>query len=349
MYTYTKDATGFVYREKQNNLKLQLKEVSTKGVFSGYAAVYDVVDLGGDMLHRGSFGKNLKDKGNKRKLLWQHDKSTPIGVVELSEDNTGLKIDKGKFNLNSQEGKNAYENTKFWLEEDLTAELSIGWRSVKSPTWDEDGVAHIKEAKVFEVSVVSIAMNPLAQVTELKELSPYQKLPIDKSKSLPEYRTWSETIEVAGLIAEYQNKSSVLRKAFLLQTGEKEFALPIAGVRDGVLHIIPEAVYNAAGIVWSEEFVKEYDPEVVDGVRLVLEKYLSRLGKVAPWVVQSTCEKYFEIVNMILEVNPSYPEKAVIQKHYFGEGKTKKVESSNRLSTLLSSLNSEVSKLKGNI
>ncbi len=64
--------------------------------FAGYAAVFDRVDRGGDVVRRGAFQTVLRqaqDCGGFKTipLLWQHDRARPIGEIEmLAEDAKGL-------------------------------------------------------------------------------------------------------------------------------------------------------------------------------------------------------------------------------------------------------------------
>lgn len=55
--------------------------------FAGYAAVFDAVDRGGDVVRRGAFGRT-----GAVPLLWQHA-GAPVGVVEaIGEDARGLRV-----------------------------------------------------------------------------------------------------------------------------------------------------------------------------------------------------------------------------------------------------------------
>ena len=62
-----------------------MAEVSVR--FAGYAAVFDAVDRGGDVVRRGAF------RGVGRvPLLWQHS-GTPVGEIEaVEEDSRGLRV-----------------------------------------------------------------------------------------------------------------------------------------------------------------------------------------------------------------------------------------------------------------
>ena len=59
--------------------------------FAGYAAVFDAVDRGGDVVRAGAFGAALVGAGPVP-LLWQHG-GGPVGTIEtLAEDARGLRV-----------------------------------------------------------------------------------------------------------------------------------------------------------------------------------------------------------------------------------------------------------------
>lgn len=60
--------------------------------FAGYAAVFDRVDGGGDIVRKGAFAESLKRAGEVP-LLWQHKAGRLLGRIEhLSEDKRGLRV-----------------------------------------------------------------------------------------------------------------------------------------------------------------------------------------------------------------------------------------------------------------
>ena len=64
--------------------------MTTPTRIAGYAAVFDVPDAGGDVVHRGAFARSL---ATPVPLLWQHDAHAPIGTIDhLSEDRRGLRV-----------------------------------------------------------------------------------------------------------------------------------------------------------------------------------------------------------------------------------------------------------------
>lgn len=59
--------------------------------FAGYAALFDKVDRGGDIVRRGAFARALQ--GGSLPLLWQHRPMQRIGTVDYAaEDRRGLRV-----------------------------------------------------------------------------------------------------------------------------------------------------------------------------------------------------------------------------------------------------------------
>lgn len=60
--------------------------------FAGYAAIFDRVDRGNDVVRPGAFAASLA-RGAPVPLLWQHDPARVIGTVAmLAEDKRGLRV-----------------------------------------------------------------------------------------------------------------------------------------------------------------------------------------------------------------------------------------------------------------
>ena len=140
--------------------------------FSGYASVFGNVDLGNDIIVKGAFEKTLKKFNNKKKLplLWQHEMHKPIGVAEIfREDERGLyikgKLPKKGFVLNEVLPQ---------IEVGSVREMSIGFFT-KDQEYQKD-IRIIKEIDLYEASLVTIAMNPEAQVESFKSINNLENL-----------------------------------------------------------------------------------------------------------------------------------------------------------------------------
>lgn len=136
------------------------------GEFSGHAAVFGNVDDGGDVIEKGAFIKTIAEDFHRMKLFFQHnDCDLPIGKpLELREDEKGLFI-RGMVS-DTQKGR----DIKTLLKDGVLDELSIGYEAV-SYDMDEQGIRHLREVKLYEVSIVTFAMNEQATIDEVKSLA----------------------------------------------------------------------------------------------------------------------------------------------------------------------------------
>ena len=143
--------------------------LSIKGLnsreFSGYGSVFGNEDLGGDIVMSGAFKNSLSEhtrKGTLPQMCWMHDLASICGKwTEMSEDENGLVV-KGVL-ADTQLGNEIHTLLKM----DAVRGLSIGYQPTETD-WSDDGVRLIKQAELWEVSVVSLPMNPLAQVEHVK-------------------------------------------------------------------------------------------------------------------------------------------------------------------------------------
>ncbi|MFA5054494.1 MAG: HK97 family phage prohead protease, partial [Parcubacteria group bacterium] len=133
----------------------------------GYAAAFGNVDLVNDILHRGSCSKTIQERGpGKIKFLWQHDTKQPLGrILEMNEDGRGLFFK--AVVSDTQTGRDALA----LLRDGAIDGMSIGYDPVVHDYSKIDGktIRNLREIKLYEISLVSLAANPEAQVTALKE------------------------------------------------------------------------------------------------------------------------------------------------------------------------------------
>lgn len=145
----------------------ELKELKEDGTFSGYGSVFGVVDRGLDVVNPGCFTRTLaeaKAKDDMPKMLWQHRSDEPIGAyTAMSEDAYGLKVE-GALCMETQRGREAYALLKM----KAIKGLSIGYVTQKA-IWDsKTDIRTLLDVDLYEVSLVTFAMNPDAQVSGVK-------------------------------------------------------------------------------------------------------------------------------------------------------------------------------------
>jgi len=124
--------------------------------FAGYAAVFDRVDRGGDVVRAGAFGA----LGGKVPLLWQHSPGEVIGTVErLEEDARGLRVI-GRVSGRTAAGRAAAGA----LREGALDGLSFGYR-VRAARGQRP--RELLSLELVEVSLVTHPMQPLARVVRV--------------------------------------------------------------------------------------------------------------------------------------------------------------------------------------
>ncbi len=145
---------------------LALGEVSVTGLFEGYASLFGIADLGGDVVLAGAFRDSLHKRGADRvKMLWQHDPAEPIGAwLAIEEDSRGLKV-KGRLNL---EVARAREILALMREGQIDG-LSIGFRTQRATQGRKTGLRQLHKLDLWEISLVTFPMLPQARVTAVKQ------------------------------------------------------------------------------------------------------------------------------------------------------------------------------------
>ena len=131
-------------------------------VIEGYASLFGMTDQGGDAVLPGAFAASLKKlagKGDKVRMLWQHDPTRPIGVWdEIREDQTGLWV-KGRLLREVAQAREAAA----LIQAGAIDGLSIGYRTIRAER-DQKGRRALAEVELWEVSLVTFPMLPEAKV-----------------------------------------------------------------------------------------------------------------------------------------------------------------------------------------
>ncbi len=129
--------------------------------FAGYAAIFDRIDKGGDIIRRGAFG-NLPE-GKSLPLLWQHDPMRRIGRVDyVREDRRGLRVI-ATVSTATRAGREAAA----MLAHASVKGLSFGYR-VKAARGEKP--RELLDMDVAEISLVSFPMQDFARVHLVEQL-----------------------------------------------------------------------------------------------------------------------------------------------------------------------------------
>lgn len=181
-----------------------LKEVSEgdKGKVSGYASVFENVDLGLDIVEKGAFTKTIQENGGKFPILADHSPTKQIGWnVKAVEESVGLWVE-GEWDIKEVAlARERFSLAKSGLKLGVPVGLSIGYRTIKSePDRERPAITRLKELKLYEYSQVVFPMNTAANVAGVKNFD--LALSID-----------SEILEfVHGLVNNGKSKDEILLK-----------------------------------------------------------------------------------------------------------------------------------------
>lgn len=177
------------------------------GGFTGWASTYGgPPDLGGDIVAPGAFTKSIQSQGKGITLLWQHRSDSPIGLGKISDDPKGLAID-GQLLMVDPVAQRAYEH----LKAGTVKGLSIGYDPLKwTPT--QDGGRILQELKLWEISIVTFAMNQNAVVDSVKSLRDVERL-------LHSLR--AEDLEKAETVNQLQTIDSELKRLLIARDPEQ--------------------------------------------------------------------------------------------------------------------------------
>jgi HK97 family phage prohead protease len=132
----------------------------------GYAAVYGVPDLSGDIVRKGAFdaalaraGKLIPDPADRVIMLYQHAAEQPIGTwAEMRDDAFGLWV-RGEILTRTEQGRAVAE----LVRNRIIDGLSIGFkprRSRRLPT----GQRELLDIDLWEISIVTFPMAAGARI-----------------------------------------------------------------------------------------------------------------------------------------------------------------------------------------
>lgn len=154
-----------VHRHPANSVASALTAVSAGGTFEGYASLFNLQDMGRDVVAPGAFAESLARRGARGiKMLFQHDANQPIGVWDtIREDSRGLYVT----------GRLIPEVTKArevlaMMRAGAIDGLSIGFRTLAGKRDRGSGVRRLAKIDLWEISVVTFPMLPEARVTAVK-------------------------------------------------------------------------------------------------------------------------------------------------------------------------------------
>lgn len=182
------DALGIGALERKSatpeRVAVSLRELKLAGndagmSFTGYGAVFDNVDVQGDLIVKGAFADTISRVKSGTQpwpaMLMQHggigmdaESMTPVGIwTSMEEDSIGLKLE-GKF-ADTPRGREAYGLLKMDPRPAIDG-LSIGYipKEFTLRSRPEEPRRTLKKVDLLEVSLVTFPANPKARVQAVK-------------------------------------------------------------------------------------------------------------------------------------------------------------------------------------
>ena len=156
--------------------------------FTGYAAVFGNIDLGGDMVVKGAFAESLKsryaDNGQGIPVYWNHDLDNPFANIGLTskavEDDHGLLV-----TVPVDESTDYGKQVARLLKEGRVTQMSFSF-DVKEGAFvetDKDYYYELRALDLFEVSVVPVGMNQATEIVSVKALREQERRKMPGKKS----------------------------------------------------------------------------------------------------------------------------------------------------------------------
>lgn len=146
------------------NIPFEIKADSNDElVIKGHGAVKGNIDSYKDVISDGAFKKTIKEQGERIAFCYQHDIYNPIGKIQvIEEDSKGLYLE--------VKISDAENDIKTKIKEGILKEMSIGYATMDAKRGEQEGqdVNFLTEIKLYEVSLVTIAANPLAMIESMK-------------------------------------------------------------------------------------------------------------------------------------------------------------------------------------
>jgi len=143
---------------------LEIKALG-KREFEGYGSISGNVDWGGDIVVPGAFKTTLdehKANGSLPVMFWMHDPTKVPGKwLDMEEDSNGLYV-KGVL-ADTDLGNEIHT----LLGMKAVSGLSIGYQTLERD-YDKDGNRLLQKVALHETSIVSLPMNPKAQIVHAK-------------------------------------------------------------------------------------------------------------------------------------------------------------------------------------
>lgn len=250
--------------------------------FEAVATTYGNVDCVGDVIDKSAFVDTLGS--TEIKLLWQHKKDEPIGIVKEFKNSEKELTFIGSMPLDDR----LVRDRVLPQLKHGTLDVSIGLRVFKSGFKNRNRV--IQSGELIEVSLVSLPADKGAVVNSVvvRSVTDYQDNPLITEIST----SWNQEIAIENLkkyTGSIEKPSSSYKDAFLWHDFENpesfnSYKFPIMDAIDGNLKIVPKALFSAAVQLDSIKSDIVFTQEEEKKIESVLVSYYKDLGREDPFL-----------------------------------------------------------------
>lgn len=172
-------------------LACEIKTASDGWTFEGYASKFDGVDSYGDTISKGAYEKTLESRQMPVFMRFEHKSGMlpPGKWIKVEEDSTGLFV-VGELT----KGQSLAADIKASMEHETLQGLSIGYRIPKGGSEEKDGIRHLSQIDLVEISIVQNPADSQAMITGLKA-------EIETIESLKEAERFLRDVDVFSISA----------------------------------------------------------------------------------------------------------------------------------------------------
>lgn len=256
-------------QHKSINGQIEVKEAREDGILSirAYACVFGNVDSWNDIIAPTACDEFLNSKeADRMRLCWQHNMDDVIGrITAKGADGYGVWIEADI--LPTTLGK----DVQTLVRGEAINELSIGYKTIRDH-YNGD-IRVLDEIIIREVSLVSIAANPLAVITDVKaEAEQTEEKTLKTDNTMDEMKKQLETIEQKAAAAE--------KKAADLAAQLEEKNNELKAAKTSIDNLDASVKSQQTAIEAMQEQMKEKKQECfVEAVKAVLEENKDKIEK----------------------------------------------------------------------
>lgn len=258
---------------ERKTIRFNVKSIDeVEGTIEGYGATFSKdPDSYGDIIDPGAFTKTLKQNADNIVSLFNHDTNQPIGLPVAEQDKTGL-YTKIKLVLEVQKAREVLALAKAGV----IKRMSIGYEPVK--TKFVDGIRHLIEVKLYDISPVIFAANQEALILSAKSLCPQDTMTLaemdrdwDPILAARRIKSWAGGEESAISWDKYEKAFAYCNR--LEPESFSNYKLGFADIEGKRMVAVPKGIFAAAEGLDTLEILEEEKEEI----RAFLDRYYKNM------------------------------------------------------------------------